>query len=147
MDAVRAFRDNRREHKAIKARQDDLNAEAKAIDAVIQTHMERGDLPTSMPVDGGGNVHIKHEVWGSVPADKLEEFHRLMQTKYADTDFDLRYMLSDKPNAQSLRGWINERLDDDKTKTATERLRGVVPDDLLECLKVTDKHYINANGL
>jgi hypothetical protein len=147
MDAVRAFRDNRRENKGLKARLSDLNDEAKALDAAIQAHIEAGNLPTSMPVDGGGNVHIKHEVWASVPDDKLDQFHALMNGKYADTDWDLRYMVGAKPNTQSLRGWINERLDDDKLKTGEERLRGVIPDDLLDCLKVTDKHYVNANGL
>lgn len=147
MDAVRAFRDNRRLSKQLKVVEADITAEKKALDAVIQVYMERGLLAISMKVDGGGNVHQKHEVWGSVPDDKVEEFQRLMDEKYAGTDFDLRYMIAGKPNAQSLRGWINERLDGDETKTAEQRLRGVVPDDLLACLNVTDKYYTNANGL
>lgn len=146
MDAVRAFRDNRRESKALKARESDLTAEKQALDAVIQAHMAAGDIPVSMPVDGGGNVHIKHEVWVSVPDDQLERF-LAVAAKYDGTDYSVSHLITGKPNTRSLTSFISDYLDDDKTKEAVDRLKGNLPDDLVACLKVTDKHYINANGL
>ena len=149
MDTVRAFRDNRRENKVLKNRQSDLADEAKALDERIRRFMESGDIPQSVPLknDGGGNVHLKHEVWVSVPDEHVDTFHWLMENKYDGTDFDLTYTIGNKPNTQSLSAFMRERLDEDTTKDAIDRLRGVVPDDILACLKVSDKHYINANGL
>lgn len=112
---------------------------------LLLAHMEAGRLPHSISLkgQGGGSVHTRNEIRPKLKDGVTDEDARRIFKKY-----DLGYMFSDRPNSQSLMGYIKQYLSDDETLPARERVdEAEVPPELLDILVIEDNYKVAANGL
>lgn len=148
MDAARQYRDLKRERKTISTREKDLIEQEKRLAKFVKDYVEQGLLPPSMKMPDGGTIFQRNDIRPKVKPGVNKERVAELFAKY-----DLDYMFSGSPNHQSLRGWLNQYLDGDESKTARERVKvddtGVegVPSELLDILIVEDNYSTQVNGL
>lgn len=149
MDVAGEYVAVKRRRKAIKAEDAALASRSAELEDVVARLMEAGKLSLSFKADGA-SVFQKYEVWAGAPdsPDGGKDHARLTTVL---KNLGLVEYLPTTVNTQSLSAYIRDHLTDtpeERLKPLMQRLQeGGVPQELLDVIKLSEKHPINANGL